>query len=296
MAGGIQDSSIEFQRLSAFSDGEVGGNPAGVVLSDTMPDARIMQTVAAEVGYSESVFLEPDGDVWRTRYFSPEAEVPFCGHATIAAGAALGQRFGAGTYRLRLNSGEITVDAMQEGQRWSAALTSPPAHHQPAPAALLGSILEAFGMQRGDLAEAPPPAIASAGANHLILPLRDRGTLERMDYDFETVHALMTGQDLTTIALIWQESPTLFQARNAFAVGGVVEDPATGAAAAAFGAYLRDGGHSDIRRFTIVQGETMGQRSILQVDSDGPIGSGVRVAGTVRHIDEGGDPPSLPRE
>ena len=296
MTTGAQIRSTEFQRLSAFSDGDIGGNPAGVVLSGTMPDARIMQDVAAEVGYSETAFLQPDGDLWRTRYFSPEAEVPFCGHATIAAGAALGQRFGVGTYRLRINAGEITVDASQEDGRWSAALTSPPTHHQDAPANLMAPVLDAFGMQRGELAAAPSPAIASAGANHLILPLRDRGTLERMDYDFGTVRALMTGHDLTTIALIWQETPALVHVRNAFAVGGVVEDPATGAAAAAFGGYLRDGGHSDNRRFTIVQGETMGQRSILRVDSDGPVGSGVKVAGSVRHIHEGGDPPSLPRQ
>ena len=48
-----------------------------------------MQRIAAEVGYSETAFAMRDGDRWRVRYFSPEAEVPFCGHATIALGAAL---------------------------------------------------------------------------------------------------------------------------------------------------------------------------------------------------------------
>lgn len=283
----------EFWRLSAFSDGESGGNPAGVLLSATMPEERLMQQLAAEVGYSETAFLQPHGDVWRTRYFSPEDEVPFCGHATIASGAALGQRFGAGTYRLRINAGEITVDAIEGDRGWRAALTSPPTHHADAPPSLLASVLAAFGMRRDELAGEPPPAIASAGANHLILPLREQATLEHMAYGFETTRALMTAHDLTTIALVWRENDTLFHARNAFAVGGVVEDPATGAAAAAFGGYLRDGGHSDSRRFTIVQGEAMGRRSILQVDSTGPVGSGIAVAGTVRHIGDAADPPTL---
>ena len=55
-----------------------------------------MQRIAAEVGYSETAFLAPDGTGrpgrWRVRYFSPLAEVPFCGHATIASGVALAGR------------------------------------------------------------------------------------------------------------------------------------------------------------------------------------------------------------
>ena len=271
-------------RLAAFSDGDAGGNPAGVVLSETMPAPQWMQDTAAEVGYSETLFLCPQGDDWRARYFSPQAEVPFCGHATVAGGAILGQRFGAGTYRLHLNAGEAAVEAIPEGTGWNAALTSPPTRHRDAPPELLAATLDIFSLRGDDLSLDLPTAIAFAGAHHLILPLRERGTLARMAYDFDAALALMTAQDLTTIALLWQERADLFHARNAFPVGGVVEDPATGAAAAAFGGYLRDGRHTPTRRFTIIQGETMGRRSILQVDAEGPDGSGVRVSGSVRPI------------
>lgn len=50
----------------------------------------------------------------------------------------------------------------------------------------------------------------------------------------------MRGEGLTTLQLVWQESPMVFHSRNPFPMGGVVEDPATGAAAAALGGYLRD--------------------------------------------------------
>lgn len=271
-------------RLAAFSDGDTGGNPAGVVLSADMLEPEWMQNTAAEVGYSETLFLCPQGDDWRARYFSPQAEVPFCGHATVAGGAILGQRFGAGAYRLHLNAGEAAVEAIPEGDGWSAALTSPPTSHRAAPPELLAAALDVFSLRGDDLSPGPPPAIAFAGAHHLILALRDRATLACMAYDFDTALALMTEHDLTTIALLWREGATLYHARNAFPVGGVVEDPATGAAAAAFGGYLRDGRHAETRRFTIIQGETMGRRSILQVDADGPDGSGVRVSGSVRPI------------
>ena len=83
-------------RLAAFTADPAGGNPAGVWIGDELPPADEMQRIAAEVGYSETAFLAPDGSGqpgrWRVRYFSPLAEVPFCGHATIASGVALAER------------------------------------------------------------------------------------------------------------------------------------------------------------------------------------------------------------
>src|SRR5690606_5589011 len=71
----------ELHRLAAFTDDPRGGNPAGVWIGDALPPADRMQRIAAEVGYSETAFLAPAvGDVREVRYFSPLAEVPFCGH------------------------------------------------------------------------------------------------------------------------------------------------------------------------------------------------------------------------
>ena len=93
---------MNVQRIAAFSDGNKGGNPAGVVLlKDPMTESE-MRSIATEVGYSETAFAYPlaeDESAWRVRYFSPESEVPFCGHATIALGAVLGEHAGAGEGR-----------------------------------------------------------------------------------------------------------------------------------------------------------------------------------------------------
>lgn len=53
---------MDVQRIAAFSNGSNGGNPAGVVLCDALPAAAAMQAVAAEVGYSETVFAAPAED------------------------------------------------------------------------------------------------------------------------------------------------------------------------------------------------------------------------------------------
>lgn len=272
------------ERLAAFSDGEVGGNPAGVLIADTLPDPAEMQRIAAEVGYSETAFAAPEGDVWRVRYFAPAIEIPFCGHATVALGAALAARFGEGTFRLKLNDREITVQGSQQGQTTAAALQSPPTRSAAATAELLDAALDLFSLGANELDKRLPPAVAEAGARHLILALRSREALAAMHYDMGRGRQLMSDQGLTTISLIHAETLRLFHARNPFAVGGIYEDPATGAAAAALGGYLRDLGWPHEGSVEIIQGEDMGMRSLINVEITSTAGESIRVAGTVRPI------------
>ena len=101
-----------------------------------------------------------------------------------------------------------------------------------------------------------------------------------LDYDFERLRSIMLSNDLTTLQLVWREAVDQFRARDPFPVGNVVEDPATGAAAAALGAYLRWRG--ELRppaRFTISQGVEMGRPSLIDVEVPDTSG-GIRVSGT----------------
>jgi PhzF family phenazine biosynthesis protein len=275
---------MTLQRLAAFSDGDRGGNPAGVVIDERLPEAVEMQRIAAAVGYSETVFAAPQGPGWRVRYFSPAAEVPFCGHATVALGAALAERCGDGVFPLTLNQAEITVEARRQGKRWRAGLQSPPTRSAPAAPELLGSALQLFGYDPSDLDPALPPAIVHAGADHLLLALRRRQDLAAMHYTLEDGARLMADAGLLTLLLVWAEGPRLFHSRNAFAVGGVFEDPATGAATAALAGHLGRLGWPHGGSITVVQGEDMGCRSLLEADIPSMPGASVRVAGQVRRL------------
>ena len=274
-------------KLAAFSHNGQGGNPAGVAFYDAMPSDEEMLRVAKEVGYSETAFLVKQGIDWRVRYFAPELEVPFCGHATIALGAALGERFGEGEYKLVLNDSEITVCAERSTSGMLATLQSPGTSSVDAPKEFVDKALAGFNLTRDDLDPAFPIRFASAGAKHLVLVLKDRQTLADMKYDFDPVRALMMKQGLITISLLWQESDEVFHSRNAFASGGVYEDPATGAAAAALAGYLRDIGWQGKNTFTILQGEDMGMPSRLVVKFNPEIGSSVAVSGETRYIQDG---------
>lgn len=281
--------SPDVQRLAAFTLAGGGGNPAGVVLLDHFPEDALMQGLAADIGFSETAFAKRNGAGWRVRYFAPQQEVPFCGHATIALGAALGARFGAGTYPLSLNDAEITVEATQgEDGAWGAALQSPETWSQPLPDALEAGLMTHFKLTPGDLHDALPKRLAFAGAKHAVLPLARRETLAAMDYDYEATRALMLAHDVTTIDLVWPETPQRFHARNPFPVGGIYEDPATGAAAAAFAGMLRDIGWHGLSpegtRIEIIQGEDMGRTSRIEVDIPPKPGSSVRVSGATARL------------
>ncbi len=134
---------MHVQRIAAFSQGTSGGNPAGVVLCEALPPADRMLAIAAEVGYSETVFAAPCDDGWRVRYFAPEIEVPFCGHATIALGAALALAHGDGTFALQLNDTRIAVTGWRN-PALMAALQSPRTRSEQAPKQLVETALGLF--------------------------------------------------------------------------------------------------------------------------------------------------------
>ncbi|MEU8708967.1 PhzF family phenazine biosynthesis isomerase [Streptomyces sp. NPDC048565] len=279
-------SEAEVLRYTAFSADPAGGNPAGVVLDASGLDSTAMLAVAAELGYSESAFLTaPDGRGGHTiRYFSPKAEVPFCGHATVAAAIALAERDGPGDLVFSTPAGTVPVTVAREGGELRATLTSVEPHTTDAAPEDVTEALTALDWPAADLDPALPPRIAYAGARHLVLAAATRERLADLSYDFARLEALMHGLDLTTVQLVWRESPTVFHVRDPFPVGGVVEDPATGAAAAAFGAYARELGlvpHDAV--LTLHQGEDMGRPGTLTVELR-PGDARIRVTGTGTRI------------
>ncbi|MFN2317745.1 MAG: PhzF family phenazine biosynthesis protein [Gemmatimonadales bacterium] len=274
-------------RLAAFTTTPEGGNPAGVWIGDVLPAPAEMQRIAAAVGFSETAFVVPERGNRRTvRYYSPEAEVPFCGHATIAAGVQLGLLEGEGEYRFDTLAGEVTVIVRSETGLPSATLVSVEPRHRPAPAPLVDAALAALRWEHADLTSDIPPALAYAGAWHLVLAVSSAERLARLDYDFVALKELMLSHSITTLQLIWQESATVFHSRNPFPVGGVVEDPATGAAAAALGGYLRDAGLIEAPvTITIRQGEALGRPSRLTVGI--PAAGGIAVTGNAVVLGQG---------
>lgn len=279
----------EVLRYAAFTTTPDGGNPAGVVLDATQLADAQMQAIAAEIGYAETVFVTESrvgGDSRRNRvkYFSPIAEVPFCGHATIALAVALSRRDGTGTLIFDTAVGPVTIETAGQGAGATASFTSVAPRVAEFPDGVLTTLLGLLGVSRGELHPAYPPMVAYAGNWHPILVFKDRRTFDSFVFDPDPMRTLMDAQNWAgTVTTLCEIRPDEYDSRNLFPVGTIAEDPATGSAAAAFGGYLRLLSLLEPpSRVVVRQGSHVGRPSVLTVDI--PLLGGIVVSGEAIEI------------
>ncbi|WP_247048169.1 PhzF family phenazine biosynthesis protein [Arthrobacter rhizosphaerae] len=260
-------------RYAAFATTRGGGNPAGLVLDATSLDDSQMQVIAADVGYAETVFVTEagvDGDSRRNRvrYFSPIAEVPFCGHATIALAVALSRVHGTGTFMFDTQVGPVSIESAGQGADLTASFTSVEPRVAEFPTGVLDTLLGLLGVGRDELHPGYPPMVAYAGNWHPILVFADRKTYDSFDFDPEPMRTLMDAQGWAgTVTTLCEVGAGEFDSRNLFPVGAITEDPATGSAAAAFGGYLRLLSLVEAPSGVVVlQGSHVGRPSRLTID------------------------------
>lgn len=281
-------------RYATFASSPDGGNPAGVVVDARGLSAETMQRIAAEVDYAETAFLTgtTDAGARTIRYFSPIAEVPFCGHATIATavalaehGDALGER-GAlpTTIRFATPVGDIPITVTRAPDGVRAAFTSRPPVISPLPGEDLDAILGLVGLAADDLNPALPPRIADAGNPHPLLVIAELEVFDRFTFDPIAARTLMDARGWpATITVVHRLGDSAFAARNIFPVGRITEDPATGSAAAALGGYLRELGAVPVPcQVEVHQGAHVGRPGLLTVDI--PASGGIVVSGTAIRI------------
>ncbi len=283
------EPTSEILRYAAFTTTPDGGNPAGVVLDATRLDDARMQAIAADVGYAETVFVTEtavagDSRRNRVRYFSPIAEVPFCGHATIALAIALSGRDGAGTFVFDTPVGPVMIETAGQGTAVAASFTSVEPQVAEFPDDVLSTLLGLLGVVRDDLNPGYPPMVAFAGNWHPILVFAERKAFDSFVFDPGPVRTLMDAQNWTgTVTTLYEIGPGEFDSRNLFPVGTITEDPATGSAAASFGGYLRLLALVEPpSRVVVHQGSHVGRPSVLTVDI--PPSGGIIVSGTAVEI------------
>lgn len=249
---------------SAFSRGDIGGNPAGILISEQLPNAQTMLSIADKVGAAETVFAAPldtSHSHWKVRYYSPEQEVPFCGHATIALAAQLHAQFGNAEFTFSIAQQDISV-AMENGN--FAIITTPKPRFEYLEPKSQDTVMHMFKLQDKHLIE-PVIGLVNAGSNHLAIELNSRKALSQMDYNFEAARTFMQQRSIATVALYYRATPLEIHIRNAFAFGGLFEDPATGSGAAAVSGYLygTDTQYQPDQVLTFYQGDDMGQPCTL---------------------------------
>jgi PhzF family phenazine biosynthesis protein len=208
-------------QLDAFTTQRFAGNPAAVMPLERFPDEELMQAIAAENNLSETAYLVPEGSDYRIRWFTPAAEVPLCGHATLASAAVVLERLEPGRQSVIFHSasGPLTVHRAPAGYRMDF-----PAQRA-SPTAIPAGMVEALG--------AKPVEVLANDFNYLVVFEGER-VVRHLDPDLARIAALDRGGVIVTAAA---ESPYDFVSRYFAPAKGVPEDPVTGSAHCALAPY-----------------------------------------------------------
>lgn len=259
--------------MVAFPGGPGGGNPAGVVLDPPDLGPEEMTRIAVRLNpVSETAFVgEPRGGAYPLRYFAPGGEVPLCGHATAAAfGAlALAGRLGAlpATVRSRAPGGSVEARVEAEGEGVVVRMDMPVAARVPGDLDL-EALASALGLPMEVLASRPPAAVEDVGIRVALIPVADLAALDAMRPDFRRLREIGGPPGITVFYVFVHDAESgRVRARGFAPAVDIDEDPATGTATAALGAFLaREGLVPATAELRVRQGEAMGRPSELRLE------------------------------
>ncbi|MCK9485885.1 MAG: PhzF family phenazine biosynthesis protein [Dehalococcoidia bacterium] len=293
-------TEYRYLHYDVFTDTRFEGNPLAV-----LPDARglsdaQMQTIAAEMAFSETTFVLPaegDGTDVRMRIFTPAQELPMAGHPTIGTTFALVREgeIVPGTLRFTfgLNVGPTPVDLEWAGEALGFAWMTQrvPAFGETfEDAPTREAVAAAVGLEAADLAPDVPLQVVSTGVAFLFVPLRSRAAVDRAAPNLEVMRRLAIERGLdhyyvfTTDPGEAGDPPATAYSRMFAPVLGIMEDPATGGACGPLGGYLVQHGLvpvADARGIVNLQGAAMGRPSWLHIQVEG-------APGAVGHVRVGG--------
>ena len=278
-----KDSPLNYYIVDAFTDKPFGGNPAGVVLleSDTFPKEELMLKIAAELRFSETVFVRRHSvQEFTLRYFTPKAEVDLCGHATIASFSLLHQKEMAfGKCLCHTQAGDLHIET---GDKVLMQMAKP---RVVAPIADTGEIYQALGVK--DYRPTMPVQIVSTGLPDLMIPLPDVDTLQSLQPDMEAISAITKQYDAVSFHVFaFNNDGYTAHVRDFAPLYGIPEESATGTANASLTYYLQQCGClGNEAECSFMQGEAMGRPSVVvtRIQADGNI----FVGGTAAIVAEG---------
>jgi trans-2,3-dihydro-3-hydroxyanthranilate isomerase len=296
---------LRFYTLDVFTDRAYGGNPLAVVPDADALSTAQMQTIAREFNLSETVFFqkpELKGSLLRARIFTPGKELPFAGHPTVGAACLIVDLGlappGAETSAFMIEEGvgavPVTVQRVKDQPPFAQLTTAVlPSFGPPPPPPLV--LAEILGLAATDIESAQDaPRSASCGVPFLLVPLKSRAALARARLRLDRWEAVLSKYWATEIFLYCREPENLraqFRARMFAPNMGIGEDPATGAAAAAFAGAMadRDPCRDGKLLWMVEQGYEMGRPSQLYIEADRRGGEtvAVRVGGYAVRVSEG---------
>ena len=263
-----------YETVDVFTDQRFGGNPLAVFTDARGLSSEQMQSLAAEMNYSETTFVLPPDDpanTARVRIFTRSVEMPFAGHPNVGTAFVLArQRVGeGGSLRFEEIAGLVEVEVTRDESRavTGAVIAAP----QPLTTTVelsVEAIAACTGLAASDIVVANHrPVRASVGVFFVLAEVTGEA-LSRATPDLSHFRAVRDAtpelEGRFSLFLYAREGQRI-RARMFAPIGGTWEDPATGSASATLGALLLKLDGADEAAFTITQGVEMGRPSLLHV-------------------------------
>jgi trans-2,3-dihydro-3-hydroxyanthranilate isomerase len=259
---------MKFFLLDVFTLGEDSGNQLAVVLtSQALPESKML-SIAREFNFSETVFItDIDSALPELRIFTPKAELTFAGHPIIGAAwliARLTTRQDQ-ELKLKLPVGVTQVQASEQGAR----LIFP---GQPKVSSFMGPLNEVLEQcQIQEAVNVGDIRLINVGPEFLLIPLLTGEALSNAVSPHQLPLPLK-------VYLVHEESPLQWSARMFAPAYGIIEDAATGSAACALAAFMKEVRGIDQGQIVISQGKEIDRPSKLVVGWDDKISLGGEVS------------------
>jgi trans-2,3-dihydro-3-hydroxyanthranilate isomerase len=247
--------------VDVFTSTPLQGNQLGVFVAGSAFDPDVMQRLARELNFAETVFLLPPeagGDL-RMRIFTPGAELPFAGHPVLGTAFLAGEALGLDEVRLETGAGVISIALEREcGRVVFGWMEQPIPSGEPYPDA--PRLLEALGVEASLL----PVETYRNGPPHVYVRLASEDAVAALRPDLGELEALGVP------ANCFAGAGARWKTRMFYPAAGIPEDPATGSAAGPLAVHLvRHGVISHGEEITISQGEEIGRPSVLHARAAG---------------------------
>ena len=234
-------------QIDSFTKEPFKGNPAGVVVNADGLSENQMQLIARELNNSETAFLfspddnDCDGIV---RYFTPEIEVPICGHAAIAAMYAIALEYNLDSCILRYKTkiGVLPFEVIKKNEDFQIIMTQGKFELSPAlDNKTTNGLIEALGLEYSDLNQRCPIQIASTGHSKVMIGINSRTKLNKLNpnqNELINISKLIECNGFFVFTFDSDDKEILTYGRMFAPAIGIKEDPVTGNANGPLGGYL----------------------------------------------------------
>jgi len=234
-------------QIDSFTKEKFKGNPAGVVVNaDGLNDYQ-MQQIARELNNSETAFLfSPDSEDYDgiIRYFTPNTEVPICGHATIAAmyAKAIEEKLDSCVLRYKTKVGILPFEIIRKNEDYQILMTQGTFElSKPFNDTITQKMLTALGLEKSDIDDKCPIQIASTGHSKVMIGIKNRTKLNDLTPSYTDLANLSKEINCNGYFVFTFDSDdkNILTYGRMFAPGiGINEDPVTGNANGPLGGYL----------------------------------------------------------